>query len=325
MKATKRAKDSKNKRAIAEMKSCRDSMLASGAEQLICELCGFQSISSLLSHITRKHGIKMDEYRSRYPLSVVQRSSAETKLRVSASLKERLKDPVEREAFMRWRSFPSEVKHWIRKGLDPREAQEKVSEFQHRQSIKGNNEKTRAIRSLRNSGSGNPMSLASIASREGISEQEARSLTPCFGRTGELHPMFGKKHTEEAIKKIGQYMSHSQVSKVEHDMSTEIEQFIAGKRNCYVNGWCCDFVVDDKKLICEFFGDFWHANPSKYGIDWINPISKKHAKDIRDRDERKLSELRELGYHVIVIWESDWRFDKDVCMQRIKDVYNRIL
>lgn len=30
-------------------------------------------------------------------------------------------------------------------------------------------------------------------------------------------------------------------------------------------------------------------------------------------------------YEVIVIWESDWRTDKNACMKRIKDAFDRTL
>jgi len=321
--ATKRAKESKNKKFVQEQHRRAHETINSGCELLNCMLCEKTSANSLISHITRKHLISMDEYRVRFPNSKVQQASPSQRISNSRVMKEKLQDPIELEAFLVWRSFPSEVKHWIKKGLDPCEAQEKVAEFQQQQSLKGNNEKTRAARSEKNSGVDNPMSLNSIALREGVTKEEARELTPCFGRTGDKHPMFGKKHTEEALKKIGQHINHSGKSKIEHELTDALVLTFGGEKNAPVCGWCCDFVQRDTKFVVEFFGDFWHHNPQLYDCNHVNKLTKRSSAEVWDRDARKLNDLREHGYHVEVIWESDWRNDKEACVKRIKNAYDR--
>ena len=71
-----------------------------------------------------------------------------------------------------------------------------------------------------------------------------------------------------------------------------------------------DFTINQIKLIVEFNGDYWHANPKKYQAnDNIRfPFGEtKSAKTIWDYDDLKLQTVKKLGYDVIVIWESDYR------------------
>lgn len=64
--------------------------------------------------------------------------------------------------------------------------------------------------------------------------------------------------------------------------------------------------------ICIFIdGDFWHANPNKYGPETLifkNPIQVK-AKEIWAKDIKNNTELTNNGYQVIRIWESEIKKD----------------
>lgn len=325
MAAAKRAKDSKHKQLQKVLAQNKIESLKSGLQLLTCCICGFQSPNSLISHITRKHSVTMHDYRTQYPDCVVQQASPACKRNSSKSQKKRLEDPDNKKAFLQWRSFPSEIKHWTKKGYTEEQAIEKVAKFQRIQSLKGNNELTRAKRSEKNTGDKNPMSLESISRREGVTIAEAHALTPCYGRTGEQHPMFGKKHTDEALDKIGSSLNHSGRSKIEHEMSNMLIECYGGEKNKGVGGWSCDYVNKEKRFIVEFFGDYWHMNPKRFAASDKHPLIKKSAVEIWERDARKLKELDELGYTVVVIWESDWRFNKETCTKRIKDAYDRTL
>jgi very-short-patch-repair endonuclease len=285
-------------------------------------ICGFESISSLISHITKKHKISMDVYRQHFPGESVQKLSESQKEKLSLYHKAKLENPEELLKFLEWRSFPSEIKHWIKKGFSLEESKQKVADFQSEQSLKGNNEKTRLKRSKKYSGKNNPMSLFSICKRFGVSKDEASKLTPAYGRSGEKHPMFGKKHKDESLLKIARNNVFFGKSKLEHEVTDVIVDLFGGEKNYPVHGWVCDYVNKEKKIIVEFFGDFWHHNPSKYDRDYINPFTKRNSLLVWERDERKISELSEQGYLVIVIWESEWNSNKEACLQRLKYAFN---
>lgn len=322
MKATKNKKETNNKKYKIEHENRVKEV--SNLEPLVCKVCGYESSLSIISHITRKHKMSMNEYRETYPECVVQRSSKSQIESQKESYKKAIEDPKVKERMLEKRSFPSEIKHWTRKGFSEEEARQKVSEFQRSQSIKGNNEKTKKLRSQKCSGENNPMSLASIAERNQTTIEEARKMTPCYGRKGKLHPMFGKKHTPEAIRKIGNYINTSRISKIEHEMSDFIVSVYGGLKNEHVFGWCCDYVNHEKKIVVEFFGDFWHHNPRKYPKDWQNPFTKRTSDYVYERDNRKINELKNHGYSVIIVWEHDWRNNKEQEVQKITNAFNSV-
>lgn len=320
---TKSAKSSKHKQNKQKQQERRDEV--ANDELLRCEICGFKSALSLISHITRKHNTPMPDYRQRYPDAAVQRSAPSQKRSLSESLKKKLEDEDERQRFMDWRSFPSEIKHWTRKGFTEEEALQKVAAFQGTQSLKGNNDATRSIRSNLYSGESNPMSLQSLAKKNNVSISEAIKLTPCYGRVGSLHPMFGKKHTSESLAKIA---SAPHLSNPSYRSSGEIElenfcRTICNdvETNKRISCWNVDVVSWTKKVVIEFFGDFWHMHPAKYGLNDIHQLFRKPASHIWARDEKKINDLKNRGFKVIIIWERDWRLDRETQLQRIQDAF----
>lgn len=300
-------------------------MVEAGYDELECKICGFTSMFSLNAHIVRKHKISTKEYQEKFGQCVLQRSLPSAIKKSSETLKRILLDENKKKEFLRGRSFPSEIKHWTRKGFTEEEARSKVSEFQRSMAKRGDNPRTKQKLSEASKGKRNPMSLASIAARHGVSEEEAKKLTPCYGRTKEKHPMYGKKHKQESIDKIGKSINHNGRSKEEHELSDQLIAVLGGKKNSHAAGWCCDYVNDDLRLVVEFFGNFWHHNPSMYDSSWINPFTKRTSEFVWNRDKRKLDELHSAGYDVIVVWESDWHVRKNEIVKEIIDVYNRKL
>lgn len=64
-----------------------------------------------------------------------------------------------------------------------------------------------------------------------------------------------------------------------------------------------DFVINGN-IVIECFGDFWHANPEKYGDSHIL-YSTKTAKDQRWFDKKRLDLLNEKFEHIVVLWENE--------------------
>lgn len=81
------------------------------------------------------------------------------------------------------------------------------------------------------------------------------------------------------------------------------------KLNCY------DFTILDNKKIIEFNGDYWHANPNKYNPEDI-VYETVSAKDIWDRDETKNNIARDKRFEVLIVWESDYKKDRDICIEK---------
>lgn len=88
-----------------------------------------------------------------------------------------------------------------------------------------------------------------------------------------------------------------------------------------------DFMLGDK--IIEFYGDYWHANPlvEKYASDDVvihRPNrSLQTAGAIRAWDAKRISEIEQTGYKVLIIWESEYNHDREgtkaKCLEFLKE------
>lgn len=88
-----------------------------------------------------------------------------------------------------------------------------------------------------------------------------------------------------------------------------------------------DFVDTYRKIVIEFNGDYWHANPSKYHPnDKLDHKCGKIvlAKEVWKKDEEKFNLMKDEGYNVIVVWESDYLSNKENMINRIiNEVYRK--
>lgn len=115
-------------------------------------------------------------------------------------------------------------------------------------------------------------------------------------------------------------------SEVENFVKSNVIGNIFGAENNYcvfVNGELeqsvviPDILIEDAKLIIECYGDYWHCS-DKYPDSYFHEVIKKSAKEIRATDEKRINFLRSKGFRVLIIWESDWRTDKNRQIERIK-------
>ena len=66
-----------------------------------------------------------------------------------------------------------------------------------------------------------------------------------------------------------------------------------------------DCILEDKKRVIEFYGDYWHGNPRIFGPTDKVAI-RQLAKDKWAADNQKNAELFDAGFEVMIIWESDY-------------------
>lgn len=60
----------------------------------------------------------------------------------------------------------------------------------------------------------------------------------------------------------------------------------------------------ETNTVYEFYGDYWHGNPAKF--KGINKFLKKPFTTLYKETMIREKRLRDAGYKVIAIWESDW-------------------
>lgn len=79
-----------------------------------------------------------------------------------------------------------------------------------------------------------------------------------------------------------------------------------------------DFVDHSLMKCIEYYGDYWHANPNKFvATDIIH--SSYTAQEVWDKDERKIAYLKDKGYDVLVVWESEYINNEEYCIQKCKE------
>jgi very-short-patch-repair endonuclease len=96
------------------------------------------------------------------------------------------------------------------------------------------------------------------------------------------------------------------------------EYFLSGGLNSYYQ---YDFLDNKNKKIIEYNGDCYHANPKIYEKnDHPHPFKKQlTAEQIWTKDEDKLSLANERGFEVLVIWDNEYKKNKE---EVIKKCYN---
>lgn len=61
------------------------------------------------------------------------------------------------------------------------------------------------------------------------------------------------------------------------------------------------------KQVYEFLGDFWHGNLNKYDPEQLHPKRGITFEELFIQTTQRLQGIKDLGYQVMYIWESDWK------------------
>lgn len=75
-----------------------------------------------------------------------------------------------------------------------------------------------------------------------------------------------------------------------------------------------DIMYNNK--IIEYNGDFWHLNPAMYSENFVNPRTKMIAKDKWKYDEYKIQFAQDQGFQVMVVWESEFKENKEKVIEQ---------
>lgn len=80
-----------------------------------------------------------------------------------------------------------------------------------------------------------------------------------------------------------------------------------------------DFLIVDKNIIIEVNGDYFHANPIFYKEEDTlpHPGGSISAKDIWERDKRKIDFIENMGYKTVVLWEYEINHHFDTVKERL--------
>ena len=81
--------------------------------------------------------------------------------------------------------------------------------------------------------------------------------------------------------------------------------------------WLADGYCKETNTVFEYHGDFWHGNPTKYDPEFINTVCNKKMKTLYAATLKREQKIRDLGYNLEIMWESDWnQINKSIrCIQ----------
>lgn len=63
---------------------------------------------------------------------------------------------------------------------------------------------------------------------------------------------------------------------------------------------------ESTNTVYEFHGDFWHGNLNRYDRDRVNRVNGKTMAELYERTISREQRIRDMGYNLVVMWESDW-------------------
>lgn len=96
-------------------------------------------------------------------------------------------------------------------------------------------------------------------------------------------------------KKENIFIQHAENSK----------EFVIPTTKYRADGYC-----DATKTVYEFYGDYWHGNPNRYDGEHINSVRNMTMGELYTETIRRENIIKNLGYNLITIWESDWDLNK---------------
>lgn len=70
--------------------------------------------------------------------------------------------------------------------------------------------------------------------------------------------------------------------------------------------WKADGYCKNTNTIYEFHGSFFHGDPTLFSSDYYNVVSKRTMGTLYQNTINRENKIKQLGYNLIVMWESKW-------------------
>jgi len=297
--------------------------------EYVCQICGeqFESYNRLSSHLTRSHSdtITHEQYYIKYLLDTVGKKEKSckwcgkelefnnlqngyksfchnTKCNVlwhnKYEKRAKVGGEVNKELYNTGKKLsPMHVKYWLDKGFTEEEAKQKVHKRQQTFS------KEKCIAKY-----GEELGVKKFAERQQKWQDKLNSKS--FEEKQEIN--------KKKISFASRYNGIS-VSIAERELKEKLQcysQLILKRDDCPLN-YAYD-LYNEKKII-EYNGDYWHCNPNKYDKYHYHKRKHKYAHDIWESDSKKINYAGRLGYIVLVIWESEWKENKQQVIDKCRE------
>ena len=126
----------------------------------------------------------------------------------------------------------------------------------------------------------------------------------------------GKRRYFDKMSKVSEFHKNNKkiTSKGEYELFKLIKLVYNDAKLEYPTGdGIIDIYVPSKKAIIEYYGDYWHCNPSLYADDYYNRNLEMTAKEKHEFDKNKNEKYLKNIEHskIAIIWESSFKLKKD--------------
>jgi len=78
-----------------------------------------------------------------------------------------------------------------------------------------------------------------------------------------------------------------------------------------------DLFIKEKNILIEYNGDYWHCNPNLYEKNYLHKKKKLYAYEIWNNDLYKKELAEKKGHKLFIIWEKDYKFNKNEEINKI--------
>lgn len=92
---------------------------------------------------------------------------------------------------------------------------------------------------------------------------------------------------------------------------------------CNDGSYRLDFYDPISNKAIEFYGDYWHHNPSKHRPEFLNEVTGLTSTEQWAKDAKRLQEIKDkLGCQVLIIWESEYTKNPAATIAKCKQYLN---
>jgi len=285
---------------------------------LVCKICGHLEKFNLQYHLREEHNLTTKQYKGMYKESRTMTGHSKRTVEYWYYRGLTLEESIEKVKESQQTSKKVFVEKRLQNGLTLKKVQEQWSDKQSKNS---------------------KYSLQYYMSR-GYSHEEAKGFQHVYQKSrSELSSKFtGHKHSKEsrdlismAVKK--QIVENETISRAarfrqgtesirsggEIQCYTELKKHLPTlEANVKIGGKVVDMLLG--RTVIEYYGDFWHRNPSKYGRDFT--MYGRTSQEVWDRDASRLNTFSQLGYGTFIIWENTWKSNPELIIEQLKKLHN---
>lgn len=284
---------------------------------LICEICGHTEKYNLKQHLNKQHDLTTKQYRVKYPHSRTMTGHSKRTIEYwyyrGATLEQSI-IKVKQEQQIGKKQY---IANKIASGLIQSQAQQEWNDKQAKNSKR---------------------SKEYYVSRGLTQDKATAEVSAMQAEYSKLSSKFeGKIHSIESKDKIRSAMQQKVYEVGTDIMLARFKQGKQGYRSkqeveCFLelqlyfpqitaNNKVDKYITDMQlgNIVVEFYGDFWHRNPTVYESTYT--AYKKSSEQVWNRDASRQAAIEQQGLQYHVIWESDWKSDKKQVIDKIKQLY----